>query len=541
MSKLYFEEMLDTASGGFKTLKVSSLELASQRSADSLQHDSSRTSPRLRFRVSDSDASPATRRVKSATRTLPSKGHSLRRSLQPYVGRRIPYLLGLLLAFGAVQGCAGNGTNPLDDDLPCGGEGLDLTMEFPAIHDNGLSIRTPPLLVPGGTEILYCYYGIYEGDDAGVTSQLMRASTEGALHHAVLKVGSDDDPPPGTLIDCTSDTIQDSAGAPLFESIGDASSKTNNGGLIALPEGFAFKFPQGLRYIADVHYINSQPEPVCINVAWDLNLIPEDEVETFAASYNLDPYSLSIPPGEETTITFDCPWPEDTNLLSIGGHMHFHGDRYEVEHIREETTLDTIYEVDQWLPDYRFDSPVTFFGPEGFPVEAGDSFRTHCTYVNDGNTHLSYPDEMCTTFGVAFPLNEPLRCEAGDKGESWGKGEGILQGVLRRTPDLVNDGIGDLVIAVFFQEQNGPNGPGAPVATWNLQNADLSTTESEINYTLQGVPIGAEPLYVWVGLDDDGSGLDEGPTAGDLVAEANNLLVQTTTPVTFDFMLEPAS
>lgn len=443
----------------------------------------------------------------------------------------------VLLAVFVTQGCTGGPGTVLPEDLPCGGEGLDLTKEFPPLYENGIAIRTPPLLIPAGTEVLYCYFGVYEGEEVGVISHFMQASTEGALHHAILKVGFDDDPPVGSLIDCTDGTVQDQGGPPLFEAVDDNSESS----LITLPEGLAFKFPSGLRYTADVHYINSRPEPVCINVAWDLEVIPVEDVGAFASSYIMDRGSLSIPPGGETTVTFDCPWPQEIKLLSLGGHMHFHGSRYEIEHVREGGEPETIYEVNEWLPEYRFTSPVTHYGIEGHPVGAGDVFRTHCTYLNDGDTALGYPDEMCTTFGVAFPLDEPIYCDAAASsglGESWGDGKGSLRGTIRRGPSITHDGVGDLMVAIFLQANNGPEGPGEPLATWFLRDADLSDPDGEIEYVLEGAPVAAGPLYVWVGLDDDGSGLDDGPTPGDLTAESSGILIPETDQVSFDFLLE---
>jgi hypothetical protein len=365
----------------------------------------------------------------------------------------------------------------------------------------------------------------------------MRSSTEGALHHAVLRVGSEDDPPLGSVIDCTEGAVQNEGGPPLFEAVDDNSESS----LIALPEGLAFKFPSGLRYIADVHYINTGPDPVCMNVAWDLKTIPIEEVEAFASSYIMDHGNLNIPPGGESTVTFDCSWPQQTNLLSLGGHMHFHGSRYEIEHIREGQEPEMLYEVTEWLPEYRFTSPVTHYGLQGHSVEVGDTFRTHCTYNNEGGTNLGYPEEMCTTLGVAFPLENPIYCDAGGStknGVSWGDGEGVLKGTIRREENIVHDGVGDIVIAIFLQANNGPQGPGEPLATWFLEGADLSDPDGSIEYVLQGAPVAAGPLFVWIGMDDDGTSLDNGPTPGDLTAESSDIVIPDTNPVTLDFQLE---
>lgn len=429
---------------------------------------------------------------------------------------------------------------PVDPVLPCGGQGVDRTEDFPPPADGSYQIVTPPLLIPGGTEMLYCYFGTYSGEDAGVTGLQMHSSAGTAMHHAVLKQGSDSDPSDGTLIDCTSGAIQAHQGGVLFEPMNESDDSLFN-----LPDGLAFKLAEGQRWIADVHYINTTPEPMCINVAFDLELTPETAVDGYVSTFNLDPLHLQIPPDAETTISSECEWPEDINILSLGGHMHFYGERYAIEHVTDDG-LESIYRVDEWLPDYRFNPPVIEFGSDGLPVAAGDEFRSHCTWDNRSGETLGYPDEMCTTFGVAWPLEEPLRCEGGiwrsgvedvpgdgGGGTIGGDGPGVLRGTIRRGPDLVEDGRGELFVAVF---EDYPQ--SEPIGAAMLGFVDLSAPDAELEYVIEGLDVPAAGLTVFALLDDDGTGTRGGPSDGDLLSEVFDLVLEDDTTV-LDLELRP--
>lgn len=413
--------------------------------------------------------------------------------------------------------------------VPC--EGVDHTESFPDSPDV-YQVASPVLQIPANSEILWCFFGAYEGPDAGVVDVQMQSSAEGLMHHAVLH-RYDGERADGALIDCTDLQDQLALGPPLFEI-----SNTSDNSWFDLPEGFAYKLSQGQRWAADVHYINLTDEPICINVAWDLDLVDADEVETFVGAYNLDVADFEVPPGQHTR-AFECAWPQDVTLLSISGHMHFHGDSFAVDWLGR----DRVYAVEEWEDEYRFSSPVTTFEPGELAVPEGAVFRSACTWDNGGASTLRFPEEMCTTYGIAYPLDAPLLCADGEwidgapgdpDGDPPGQGEGTIFGTVGLDVTPIEDGVGDLRLAVF----DGPPGPDSQaLAAVDVYGAEPAA--GPVPYVIEGVPEG-EGRVVLAFLDDDGGGLIQGPTAGDLLAISQPVTVGAEVPVEVDLLLGPA-
>ena len=103
----------------------------------------------------------------------------------------------------------------------------------------------------------------------------------------------------------------------------------------------------------------------------------------------------------------------------------------------------------------------------------------------------------------------------------------VLTGVVSRSGDPARDGdgIGDLYIAVLDGNPlAGFGGGGGPapnaVGVQLIENADLSSTSTQIEYRIEGIPPRAEAYYVSAFLDDDGNaepGAGAEPDRGDLL------------------------
>ena len=63
-----------------------------------------------------------------------------------------------------------------------------------------------------------------------------------------------------------------------------------------------------------------------------LDLVEEASVETWAAPLVLVDTDFSLPPGESTTVSFDCALEEELNLLFLLGHMHEWGTAFSTDH-----------------------------------------------------------------------------------------------------------------------------------------------------------------------------------------------------------------
>ena len=185
------------------------------------------------------------------------------------------------------------------------------------------------------------------------------------------------------------------------------------GDWLSLLPGYAFRIEEDQKIKLDVHFVYPTEDALLANAAVNLELIPEEEVEVWVGGFELDKGGFELPPGERATASFDCPMPAGSSILSLGGHMHSSGEEFRVEWVRGEEVT-PLYEVSDWLPEYRFASPRSQFFPGQVQMEEGDVLRTTCTWMNETNEALAFPDEMCTTFGVATELMSGLICEDGE-------------------------------------------------------------------------------------------------------------------------------
>ena len=285
---------------------------------------------------------------------------------------------------------------------------VDLRQEWEPLLADSYYIEVPTIVVPGGVEAMHCLYGTYEGPNAGIVS-FFPEEPEGFLHHSLLKRVDDDEYSDGTMFDCTAEEFQVPPKPTLVESY-----NVQDGDWVGLPEGIGFKMKTGQRWVTDIHYVNTSPDPICVNTAFELELLPEEELHGYAGTYNLDAGKLAIPPDGESSLSFGCAWPSDVNVLSVAGHMHGNGVRYDVFEVLEEGELRPVYQVDPWLPEHRYQAPYINYEVGEFTMSAGEVLQTECTWNNPTSETMGYPDEMCTTFGVAYPLETSFHCDGGE-------------------------------------------------------------------------------------------------------------------------------
>lgn len=284
-------------------------------------------------------------------------------------------------------------------------------------------IESPTLSLPAGEEVFWCYFGTFEEEMAVREITLDPGSRW--LHHALLKEVPDDAPQEdGELVDCLELPDWWGTASTIFESVGDGnkdeSEEPENIDTSAprvwarLPEGLAYRVHAGQRWVLDTHFLNTTETAEEATVAVDLQTMPLDEVRAVVGTFNHDSGTFQIPPQSASySLPFDCQWEQDVTILAIGPHMHAHGQRYLVERFVGPGELAPVLQVDEWEDDFREAPPVLNFPDGEMTVRAGDVFRTTCTWENPSDQALSFPDEMCTTFGVAYPLEQNAYCAGG--------------------------------------------------------------------------------------------------------------------------------
>jgi hypothetical protein len=165
----------------------------------------------------------------------------------------------------------------------------------------------------------------------------------------------------------------------------------------------------GTRIVIQSHYINTSADPVLVRDVVNFETIPEDEVEVWAAPWGLGLTDMPLPPGEETTSTCECEWPEDVQILSMFGHMHERGTAMYMDHATEAGT-ERLYDVAAWDPEFRDTPPVIHHALPGLAVKAGDASTTSCAFFNSEDTELDFPYEMCAMTGMMYPSRTPMSC-----------------------------------------------------------------------------------------------------------------------------------
>ncbi|MCO4773248.1 MAG: hypothetical protein KDA24_24655, partial [Deltaproteobacteria bacterium] len=247
----------------------------------------------------------------------------------------------VLLAFAAA--CASPEGDPNLDDVMIGDR------ELPPVPDGAFQIVTPVVEVPAGSEMFWCFYGEYDGPDVGVYKMVVHDDPQYS-HHSLLKEPIENDHPTGSLVDCSSLMEQIPPRPTLLESVG----VIDDGGVeheddhdeeehediddwlegyrwVDLPDNIGFAFVSGQKWLADIHFVNTTAETIRTRVVFDLYTTPSEDVEAFVGTFNHDAGGFELPPGEETTVNFDCGWEQDSTILSMGGHMHQYGSHYQVD------------------------------------------------------------------------------------------------------------------------------------------------------------------------------------------------------------------
>jgi hypothetical protein len=287
-------------------------------------------------------------------------------------------------------------------------EPTDLRREFPPPAEGGLQFVTPDYEIPPHSEVQLCVAVPYEGETMGIRAQHTYQSPGG--HHVTVNgTNADDDVlPDGVAVDCSgADTEIMVSMDPMLVGGELESAEEGPEGRLELPDGMAARLPERTRIMLQSHYVNTTASPILVRDAVNLELVPEEEVQTWAAPLAVTEVDdLSIPLGP-SVVEVDCPMQEELSVLFLGGHMHEWGSSF-------ATLLDgeVIYEIPQWDPQFR-DAPVYADLGAGLTLQPGSVLTTRCAYDNTTDHVLEFPEEMCVTFAMVYPTKLPIICDPG--------------------------------------------------------------------------------------------------------------------------------
>jgi len=268
----------------------------------------------------------------------------------------------------------------------------------------------PEVVIEPGQDAMWCLVGTYTGEDRGIREYVVYQNEFG--HHLQLMgtTLSELDYPDGSTFDCTkSEDLPMAEMEPLILQTG-----SNNSDIaFTLPEGMAVKLDEGQRWVMQAHYINYGTEPILARDIAYLETVPLEAVETWAAPMVENHQQFTLPPHEASSSSHDCvvdtPDDQPVYLLYLLGHMHEWGTSFKTEFIRDGS-VELAYEVPVWDAAYRDTPPTNAYAEGEVMLSEGDVIRTSCSWYNDTDTELGFPNEMCASVSVAYPSLTPIIC-----------------------------------------------------------------------------------------------------------------------------------
>ena len=275
-----------------------------------------------------------------------------------------------------------------------------------------MRIFTPPMIVPAGEDVSFCTNIDFVAPTDVLAKEIRGAQMRGG-HHAGLyaNVAPSDDFEPAPCPDDMSN-LRYVAGA------GGA-----GGSYSALPAGVALRMSAGTQAMIQSHYINPGTEPIVVMDMVELVYTTEEESPTIVDPFAIIQADFEVPVGAkgysaETICEVDRP----LDIYMLLGHTHENGVNFDVHLAPADGSAEQLlyHATDGKL--LRENPEIKMYSdPMKFAV--GDKIRVTCTWDNETDVPLEWPEEMCVSLMYYGPGEGWLTCDQ-DDGTPQGGGAG---------------------------------------------------------------------------------------------------------------------
>ena len=247
---------------------------------------------------------------------------------------------------------------------------------------------------PPGGDKMYCQWIALANDtDLDVVDIKGYQSVTG--HHAVLYSTSETEDV-GTSRECTT---QDMVSVEFLGGVGGEAG----GGAPKLPDPYVFRFGKQRMLLANAHYLNATDSAQDVQSVLDIKTAAPSDAHKPAGMVNATYTDFSIPAntGSYSLDTY-ATVPVDMTLLVWFNHMHASGLSALTEVKHANGAVQTLAVDTTWLPEEAFNPTFTHFDPSSsspMQLKAGDQLHINCTWANNTNAPVLFPDEMCVASG----------------------------------------------------------------------------------------------------------------------------------------------
>lgn len=192
----------------------------------------------------------------------------------------------------------------------------------------------------------------------------------------------------------------------------------------AFQEGAVLEIPPRHKIVGGVHLVNVSAGPLETAMSFDIETVPEEEVEIRLRPISFTNTALDIEPQAESRFGMTCDLGErfedmlgtapDYNVYYVLAHYHEWGNYFRLSFVDENDDERTIFELQNGVGEplgTKIDPPMS---SEGAP-----KLRVECGYLNNTDRRLEYGlggQEMCVflaytdadlVIGASSGTNEP--------------------------------------------------------------------------------------------------------------------------------------
>lgn len=178
---------------------------------------------------------------------------------------------------------------------------------------------------------------------------------------------------------------------------------------VQLPKGTAAMIPSKMKYMQEIHYVNTTSAKVDVFSHVNVHTIPPLEVTDRIWGSVVRDAHLEVPPMAKHEEWTRCIMNQDVNVLFLSSHTHKLGKKVTVARYDGKSTGPVFYENDDWhAPKLEsFSTPMT--------LKKGEGLEFHCHYENDSDKTVGWGfganDEMCQLGLVFTPSSTTAACE----------------------------------------------------------------------------------------------------------------------------------
>lgn len=258
-----------------------------------------------------------------------------------------------------------------------------------------------------GADVEYCQWVAGPSDkDRDVIDVTGLQSMTG--HHAVLYATTETNFKVGESHICTVDDML------TISFIGGIGGEGTGASAAKLPDGLYFRLPAGTALMANTHWLNATDKTVEGQAVLDIKFGQPTDDHMIADLFANNGDTFQVTAGAVTSYDVSCVLKQDMNFAMVTNHMHTLGSSAYSELIHADGTKQMLVSDPVWSAEEQFDPNYQRFSvAQPLVAHAGDTYHTHCEWMNTGTKTVSFPDEMCDGIGFYFPSQGQIACEDG--------------------------------------------------------------------------------------------------------------------------------